>query len=94
MEQRMKRSEMLKEIKAMIRANSGWLEMWKEGEISYGKMAEELSKRILDHVEDKGMVPPCITRNLKQPEVDTLNEQLLPKNFSTEDVINCSEWED
>ena len=53
----MKRSDMVKEIKAMIRANSGWLEMWKEGEISYGKMAEELSKSILTHVEDCGMVP-------------------------------------
>jgi hypothetical protein len=54
----MQRKEMLKEIKAMIRANSEWLEMWKNGEISYGKMSQELSKQILNHIEDLGMMPP------------------------------------
>lgn len=42
----------------MIRASCDLLEMWSEGEISYGKMATELSKIVLAHVEDMGMLPP------------------------------------
>ena len=52
----MKRSDMIKEIKALIRANSDLLEKQAQGEISYGKMAGLLAESILSHVEDKGMV--------------------------------------
>jgi hypothetical protein len=51
----MKRSDMVKEIKAVIRANSDLLEKQAEGEISYGKMAGLLAESILSHVEDKGL---------------------------------------
>lgn len=41
-------NDIKKHIKASIRANSQLLDDWKSGEISYGKLAEELSKNILD----------------------------------------------
>jgi len=56
----MKRSDMLKEIKGIIRANSDIVFRYQEGEISYGVMAEHLAKEVLKHIEEKGMLPPCI----------------------------------
>lgn len=55
----MKRSDMVKEIKAIIRANIDLLEKQAEGEISYGKMAGLLAEAILIHIEEKGMLPPA-----------------------------------
>ena len=50
----MKRSDMIKEIKALIRANSDLLEKQAQGEISYGKMASLLAESILSHIEERG----------------------------------------
>jgi len=54
----MKRKQMLKEIKAIIRCNEDLLQRWAYGDISYGKMASKLSESFLKHVEDLGMLPP------------------------------------
>ena len=51
----MKRSDMVKEIKAVIRANNYLLEKQAQGEISYGRMAGLLAESILAHVEEKGI---------------------------------------
>jgi hypothetical protein len=63
----MKRSEMLKQIKAIIRANNHTVHEFNLGDISFGIMAERLAKAILEHVEDIGMVPP-------PKSLDQLNE--------------------
>ena len=52
----MKRSEMLKEIKAIIRACAHELNDWSYGKISYGTMSERLAEVILEHIEDQGMI--------------------------------------
>lgn len=54
----MKRSQMVKEIKAVIRAQQNTLFDFQEGHISYGVMAEKLAESILKHIEEKQMLPP------------------------------------
>jgi len=53
----MKRSEMIKHIKACFRATDNMVE-YQNGEISLGRCAENLAKLILNHIESKGMLPP------------------------------------
>lgn len=58
----MKRSEMIKHIKACFRAHPQMLK-YQNGEISLGRAAEDLSNIILNSIEEKGMLPP-LTDNL------------------------------
>ena len=51
----MKRSEMLKEIKTIINIHTN---KYENGWVTYGVMVDGMAKEILDHVEEKGMVPP------------------------------------
>lgn len=53
----MKRSEMIKHIKACFRAHPQMLK-YQNGEISLGRAAEDLSNIILNSIEEKGMLPP------------------------------------
>lgn len=81
---------MLREIKAIIRANSEWLEMWKNGEISYGKMAQELSKQILNHTLYLGMLPPHTVKSVVKDGWD------LEKGAPGKIIVECSrlEWDE
>jgi hypothetical protein len=61
----MKKSEVARMIKQDIRASQIILHKWKSGEISYGRMAELLSQRILNTTEKAGMLPPFNEENSK-----------------------------
>lgn len=54
----MKRSKMLSIIKTGIRANQTTVRDWSDGNLSYGKMSEILSERMLELIEGEGMLPP------------------------------------
>jgi hypothetical protein len=85
----MKRSEMLNEIKATIRACS-YLYEWYNGHISYGRMAERIAENILKHIEEKGMRPPFIEKNVTVETENLYGE----KNGTVEYSYLLYEWED
>lgn len=61
----MKKSEAAKIIKQDIVASQILLHKWKTGEISYGRMSELLSLRLLNTIEKTGMLPPFNEENSK-----------------------------
>lgn len=62
----MKRSEMLKHIKAVFRAHGQECYAFQDAELSLGRFAEIMAEYILTHIEDKGMMPPK-TRQFTDP---------------------------
>lgn len=55
----MKKDEAMNRLKSSIRANACLLELWKDGDISYGVMAEKLSASIMRTIEeDIKMIAP------------------------------------
>jgi hypothetical protein len=95
----MKRSEMRKRLKAVMRAYGGLIERHVNGEISYGVMAEQFVGAILDEAEELGMLPPEIVNpKVKHLHIlahadEVANDNLYDRRPRVDPNYYVNEWE-
>lgn len=87
----MKRSEMIKQIKACFRATDHMVK-YQNGEISLGRCAEDLSKNIIDHIESIGMLPP-FNKNIKESKVGYGAAYLSDEEVRLRYIRHFCKWE-